>query len=213
MLDLSSRRPLASRNTKWAGQASRALAARGITPNQISTASMGFALVGALFFWASAEAGPWLRALALLLAALCCQMRLICNLLDGMVAVEAGRGAKDGPFWNEAPDRVSDLLLLGGAGLAAGQPALGLLAGALAIFTAYLRELGRAEGMAPDFSGPFAKPQRMAVLTLAAVFAAFELIVLAAPAVLVWALWLLVLGTGLTVLRRSWRLIAWLKAR
>ncbi len=56
------------------------------------------------------------------LGALCCQLRLICNLLDGLVAVEGGRGGADGAFWNEVPDRVSDILFLGAAGVAAGQP-------------------------------------------------------------------------------------------
>lgn len=213
MLDLSSRRPLASRDTKWAARAASALAAKGISPNQISIASMGFALLGFLLFWGASEAGAWARGLCLLLAAACCQLRLICNLLDGMVAVEGGKGAKDGPFWNEAPDRVSDLLLLGGAGLAAGVPALGWLAGALAISTAYIRELGRAEGMKPDFSGPFAKPQRMAVLTALSVFAAVELFFVLTPVVLGWGLWLIVIGTAFTALRRSWRLISYLKRR
>ena len=37
------------------------------------------------------------------------------------------------------------------------------------------RELGRAEGLGSDFSGPFAKPQRMAAITAGAVLSAIEL--------------------------------------
>ncbi len=123
MLDLKNRRPLKSRETKLAGKIAQALAARGVTPNAISQASMGAALVAALAFWGSAETSGVARALLLVLAALGCQARLLCNLFDGMVAVEAGKGAPDGPFWNEFPDRVSDVLILvGGAGLAAGMP-------------------------------------------------------------------------------------------
>ncbi|NJS38761.1 MAG: CDP-alcohol phosphatidyltransferase family protein, partial [Rhodobacteraceae bacterium] len=64
------------------------------------------------------------QLLFLILAAATIQARLVCNLIDGMVAVEGGQGTKDGPFWNEAPDRASDLLFLLGAGIAAGNPAL-----------------------------------------------------------------------------------------
>ena len=169
---------------------------------------MGFAALGFLLYWLSTNGG-FLQFLALLHAAATLQARLVCNLIDGMVAIEGGRGAKDGPFWNEAPDRVSDLLFFTGAGLAAGNPALGLLAAALAMATAYIRELGRAEGFPPDFSGPLAKPQRMAVLTAGSVLAALY----ATHWTLTVTLWIIAFGTAATVIRRSWSLINNLKAR
>lgn len=208
-----SRRPLASRETSWARAAARRLSAGRITPNQISQAAIGFAALGALGLAASAPLGGLAQALSLILAALGCQLRLICNLLDGMVAVEGGKSAPDGAFWNEAPDRIADILLLAGAGLAAGMPALGWAAAAFAVLTAYVRELGRAEGQGGDFSGPMAKPQRMALLTGAAVLAAIEPFGLTAPAILGAALWLIVLGAAVTAVRRSARLIAALRAR
>lgn len=202
------RRPLTSRNSAWAARLASWAVQKGLTPNQISQASMGFAALGFLLYWLSTNGG-FLQFPALLLAAATLQARLVCNLIDGMVAIEGGRGAKDGPFWNEAPDRVSDLLFFTGAGLAAGNPALGLLAAALAIATAYIRELGRAEGFPPDFSGPLAKPQRMAVLTAGSVLAALY----ATHWTLTVTLWIIALGTAATVIRRSWTLINNLKAR
>jgi phosphatidylglycerophosphate synthase len=202
------RRPLTSRNSAWASQLASWAVAREITPNQISQASMGFAVAG-FFLYALSTQGGFVQFLALLLAAATLQARLVCNLIDGMVAIEGGKGAKDGPFWNEAPDRVSDLLFFTGAGLAAGRPDLGLLAAALAIATAYIRELGRAEGFPPDFSGPLAKPQRMAVLTAGTVLAALY----ATEWTLMVTLWIVVAGTAATVVRRSWTLIGRLKTR
>ena len=73
---------------------------------------------------------------ALILAAAFCQARLICNLLDGMVAVEGGKREPSGPFWNEFPDRVADILILAGAGLGLGNPALGFAAAAFAMSAA-----------------------------------------------------------------------------
>lgn len=203
------RRPLASRNAAWAARLAAAAVARGIAPNRISQASMGFAVLG-FALYALSPLGPGaLQSLCLILAAATLQARLLCNLLDGMVAVEGGRGTSDGPFWNEAPDRAADLIFFAGAGLAAGQPTLGLLAAALALATAYVRELGRAEGFPPDFSGPLAKPQRMAVLTAGTLLAAFY----ASEWSLTLTLWIVTLGTAATILRRSLSLIERLKSR
>jgi phosphatidylglycerophosphate synthase len=205
----ASRRPLASRNSAWAARLSRWAVKKGYSPNQISQASIAFAALGLLFYALSPYGPGLLQALWLLLAAATIQARLVCNLIDGMVAVEGGQGTKDGPFWNEAPDRLSDLLFLIGAGIAAGNPGLGALAAALAITTAYVRELGRAEGFPPDFSGPLAKPQRMAVLTAGTVLAALY----ATEWTLTVTLWIIVAGTAVTILRRSQALILRLKSR
>lgn len=205
----ANRRPLGSRDTKWARALAGRLVAADIAPNTISQASVGFAALGFLLFWAASATGGLPQTIALILAATTVQLRLLCNLLDGMVAIEGGRSAPTGPFWNEAPDRAADALFLAGAGLAAGEPALGLAAAALAIATAYLRELGRAEGFAPDFSGPMAKPHRMAALTLGSLVAALY----ASEWTLALTLWIIALGTGATILRRAGRLLAALAAR
>lgn len=202
-----SRRPIASRNSGWATRAARWLAATDVTPNQISVASVGFAGLAFAAFWASAHVPALPRALLLIIAAAGCQLRLICNLLDGMVAIEGGKKSADGPFWNEAPDRAADILILVGFGLAAGVVGHGWAAATFAVLTAYLRELGRAEGFAADFSGPLAKPQRMAVVTGAALLGIIW------PPILIWALALLILGTALTAGLRARRLARTLRQR
>ena len=107
MADLSNRRPLASRQSAWATRITRWLAGTSVTPNQISIASMVAALGAGAAFWAAGGSTGWGRALLLVLAACLCQLRLLCNLLDGMIAVEAGRGGPDGGFWNEFTDHIS----------------------------------------------------------------------------------------------------------
>lgn len=203
------RRPLKSRDQRWARAAAGWLSSRGVRPNRISQAAVGFAGLGLLAFICLPQLDPGLRAIPLAVAALSIQARLVCNLLDGMVAVEGGLKEADGAFWSELPDRLSDAAFLVGAGYAAGNVALGWAATALAVLTAYLRELGRAEGMAPDYSGPMAKQQRMALLTGGCLAA----VLWPAPQTLAVTLWLIAAGTAATALRRSLRLIRALQAR
>ncbi len=208
------RRPLSSREQGWAQRTAKLLAKTPITPNTISIASMVFSAVGCTaFLRVPAIDGTDLLAM-LVLAALCCQMRLLCNLFDGMVAVEGGKQTADGAFWNEFPDRVSDLLFFAGMGVAAGVVWLGFAAAALAILTAYVRELGAANGLGQDFCGPMAKQHRMAIVTIAALLSAVSGLIGTAPqAVLLVGLWIVIIGAGATVIRRSVRMICVLRQR
>jgi phosphatidylglycerophosphate synthase len=214
MIDSANRRPLASRGTAWARKLTQGLAATQVTPNQISQAGIVMAALSGAAFWLSGETGAvWSRSLLLLAAALFCQLRLLCNLLDGMVAVEAGRSAPDGVFWNEVPDRAADILILAGVGYGIGMPALGWAAAAFAVLTAYVREVGRAEGAGVDFSGPMAKPHRMAVVTAAALLSILEPLWNGRGDVLEIALWIVALGALITALRRARRLVQRLRGR
>ncbi len=211
---MNDRRPLTSRDTSWARMITRKLAATDISPNQISIASMGFAALAGFGFYFGAQASGFGGIFALLVAAACCQLRLLCNLFDGLVAVEAGKASPDGSFWNEAPDRVSDVFILVGLGMGVGLPGLGWAAAAMAIGTAYVRELGRATDGVNDFSGPLAKPHRMAVVTIAAVLACIVPIWGATGLGLLTAtLWMVMIGSAATSARRSMALIARLNAR
>ncbi len=197
------RRPLASRNTGWARGLAGWLAARGVAPNAVSGASVGFAVVAGAALWAGLQVDGAARVALLLLAALAVQGRLLCNLLDGMIAVEGGRGTPDGAFWNEAPDRLADIVIVVGLGLGAGWAAAGWAAATLAVLTAYLRSFGQACGLPADFRGPLAKPQRMALVTGIALLAAAEPLWGWAGQVATVGLGLLIAGTALTAGRRA----------
>jgi len=211
MTDDLNRRPLASRQTKWAHTLTKWLAHSAVTPNQISRFSMVAAAAAGACLWLSGSASDWQRVALLLAAALGCQLRLLCNLFDGMVAIEAGKKSADGAFWNEFPDRISDILILVGVGYGVGVPSLGWAAASFAILTAYTRELGRAAGLKADFSGPMAKQHRMAVSTGASVVAVVEPLWGDTPNVLEWVLGIIILGAAFTALRRAARLVKDLK--
>jgi len=168
------RRPIPAREKRWSKAAAHWLAARGVSPNAISIASMvacilaGVALaMTARVDGEAARRGLWLAAAVLV------PLRLIGNMLDGMVALETARASPLGELYNEIPDRISDAATLIGLGYAAaGSPALGYVATCLAVFTAYVRAQGKAAGARHEFCGPMAKPHRMFLVAAVALFMA-----------------------------------------
>jgi phosphatidylglycerophosphate synthase len=218
MSALDNRRPLKSRGTGWARALAAGLARAGVSPDLVSVFSVAFAAAGAAAFVGSGLSGGLCRAGLLVAAGACIQLRLLCNLLDGMVAVEHGRGGPLGPIWNELPDRIADVAFLAGAGYGAwlagvaSADAIGWAAGAAALLTAYVRELGRALGQPADFSGPMAKPHRMALLTAACVVSALEGLWGWKGQTLALALALILAGALLTAALRTARLAGRLKS-
>lgn len=197
MSEAANRRPLKSRSSGWARALAAAIARTPVTPNQISVASVGFAALGA---WALLTPdAPW----ALLICAACIQLRLLCNLLDGMVAVEGGKGSPVGNLYNELPDRIADSALIVAAGYAGGAAWLGWCGALLAVCTAYIRALGGALGLSQDFRGPLAKQQRMAVLTCACLLGAVEAHLRHSHYALLAAAWVIAVGSLLTCATRT----------
>jgi phosphatidylglycerophosphate synthase len=205
-VSVTDRRPLASRDTAWARRIASALVRSSVTPNQISTVSIVFAALGA---WALVDARP----LALIGAAICVQLRLLCNLIDGMVAIEGGKQSATGALYNEFPDRIADSLFLVALGYACGVPWLGWLAALLAALTAYVRATGGALGLAQDFRGPMAKPHRMAVLTAACVIGAAEMQWNGTRYALLVAAIVIAAGSALTCATRTLAIARALRAR
>ncbi|WP_298609290.1 CDP-alcohol phosphatidyltransferase family protein [uncultured Thiothrix sp.] len=197
------RRPLKVRSLSIFQTLARKLSQTALTPNQISVFSIVFAALAAACLGMLAQAGSnaWF-----LLVAVFIQLRLLCNLLDGMVAVEGGKSTKSGELFNDIPDRIADPLILVSAGYATQLPwgmELGWAAGLLAVLTAYIRSLAVSIGAPADFRGPMAKQQRMAVLTLACVLSLFESLFWAEHWLLFYTLVLIVLGAIWTAVRRT----------
>ena len=158
---------------------------------------------------AHVAAGIPARVAWLLAAAVGTQLRLLCNLFDGLVAVERGRRTKTGEVYNELPDRVSDFVLLAAAGYACHDHGWELPLGwaaALAITTAYVRALGGQLGASQQFCGPMAKQQRMATLTATYLTTSVEPLLGWPLRTMTWALVLIAVGSLVTVVRRTVRI-------
>jgi phosphatidylglycerophosphate synthase len=207
------RRYLKTREKPWAQALAAWVCKLGITPNAISVASMVFSLIGAVCLMTASEACcKWGATLIWLGAAACIQLRLLCNLLDGMVAIEGGKKSAVGGLYNEVPDRIADPLLLMAAGYCNewiiklwGIP-LGWVAAALSLMTAYIRVLGGTLGVTQSFMGPMAKQHRMFVLTVACFGSIAELWLRTdgkcAQEVMRAALFIIVIGSIITCWRR-----------
>ena len=161
---------------------------------------------------------PVLVRAAWLAGAACMQLRLIANLLDGMVAIERRVASPVGELYNEVPDRISDAAAFIGLGYAAGGSIeWGLLAALAAVFTAYIRAMAKVAGAPQDYSGPMAKPQRMFLTTVVALYCAIS--PLAWQPQFAWlgegglpalALAIIAIGGLLTAMRRLWRAASFL---
>src|ERR1700752_2635530 len=112
------RRPIKARNTRWAASVAAWLARRGVRPNAISLTSVVLAGVAGLCLVWTGYATDGFREWLFLAAAVLIQSRLLCNMFDGMVAVEGGFQTKSGEIFNELPDRFADVFVLVGAGYA-----------------------------------------------------------------------------------------------
>lgn len=205
------RRPLKSRDTKWARVIASWLARAGIKPNFISVAGTVFAAGAGVSLWFAGHATQDYQWSILLILAICgMQCRLLCNLFDGMVAIEGGFKTKAGEIFNELPDRFSDAFIFIGAAYStpafAWSRELGWSAAVLAVTTAYVRALGASMGAGQQFIGPMAKQQRMALMTAACAVGAFAPFYASLANIIPVALILVVVGCVITIFRRCHRI-------
>jgi phosphatidylglycerophosphate synthase len=205
------RRPLKTRQRAWAQALARTLTRAGASPNAISLTSLVFGIAAGMCLAWTARVEGSARALFFLAAAACIQLRLLCNMLDGMVAVEGGKRTVYGEIFNDMPDRFADVAILVGAGYSIANYSwgheLGWLAATLAVITAYIRLLGGSMGVTQYFLGPMAKPHRMALLTAACLLSIFESYLGLGGKTIALALVIMVVGMLVTCVRRTMRIV------
>ena len=149
---MGDRRPLATREYGFFKRIASWIAARNVSANAISVLGMFAGIAGGAALWATSLDSPYVR-LAWIGGAVLVQLRLLANMFDGMVAIEQGKASSVGELYNEVPDRISDTAILIGLGYAVGgYVAMGYAAALAAMFTAYIRAMGKAGGAEPPVS-------------------------------------------------------------
>ena len=181
----------------------------GVHPNLISYSSIVASLGAGLCFW-QATAAPLLLVVAVGL----CYVRLWLNMLDGMVAIAAGKASRTGEIANELPDRVSDVIIFAGvAHSSLCSPTSAYWAAISALLVAYVGTLGQAVGARREFSGVMTKPWRMVTLhvgawmTLASLWLADSNLRYAGLTLLDWTNILIVVGSVQTAAVRLARIV------
>ena len=195
---IENRRPLTSRENKWLAKFAAWLAQKPFpTPNQVSCLSVVFSLFGAIVLFFNQS------IFSLIFCSLMIQLRLLCNLFDGMIAVEGGKKTANGAIFNEFPDRIADSLFIIALGYVTPLAWLGWLGALLAALTAYIRVFGGSLGFAQTFQGPMAKQQRMATMTIGCLFATIESYFFSTTYLLSITLVLITVGTAYTCVVRT----------
>ena len=149
--------------------ATDALVRRRVTPDQVTAAGLAAAIAGGVVIWLG-DGAPlvWLAVPVLAF------VRIAANALDGLVAQRAGLARPAGELFNETADRLADAAFLLPVATVDGVPAwLPFAAVAAAELAAFVGVTARAAGGTRRYDGPMGKPDRMAVVAVAAVVAAF----------------------------------------
>lgn len=166
------RRPVTTRESSWVKQIASWCAKNNLSPNFISILSIVFAFVSLLAFYLDSQSSNN-HIVMMIIAIVGIQGRLLMNLLDGMVAIEHNKKSVVGGLYNEVPDRISDSVIIFGAGLLTMDFSYGIhltyIAIILSIFTAYIRTLGASLNTPHFFSGPMAKQHRMVLICLSCI--------------------------------------------
>lgn len=141
-----------------------------IHPDIFTYSALTLSLVGAFaLFWAGSNR-VWLW-----LVPPCVLVRLLLNLMDGLVAREIGLASAWGEVKNEFGDRVADTAIFLGLGFGGyAEVRLAALALALILCVSYLGLLGKAVGGSRVYRGVFGKGDRMISLALFTLYPLFS---------------------------------------
>lgn len=204
------RRPIPARNAQLSRLAASFLAKSGISGNAISVLSVVFGVIaGASLAVTSINDMPriwWTIPPVFIL------LRLLANMLDGMVAIETGKTSAVGELFNEVPDRISDAVIFMGAGFAMGSsPHAGYTAATLSLFVAYVRALGNQMGVTGLFIGPMSKQQRMFSLIALCLYYTITPTSWRSFPLISWGLWAINIGCIITIGRRLQHIVAKVK--
>ncbi|PSP70117.1 CDP-alcohol phosphatidyltransferase family protein [Halobacteriales archaeon QH_8_67_27] len=141
----------------------------GLTPNGVSVLALTLAVVGGVAFTVAPRRDPILY----LGGAVAVALNGWLDLVDGELARATGTGSDAGDLLDHVLDRYADIVVI--AGLAAGLEAyaLGLAAVTGVLMTSYLGTQAQAVGLDRVYGGLVGRADRLALVVLVGVVAAF----------------------------------------
>jgi archaetidylinositol phosphate synthase len=176
----------------------------GLTPDGVSVVAFGFAVLAAAAYALTGVAvGGWQpNPLAYLAGALCVFVNGWLDLLDGALARRQGVASRAGDLLDHVLDRYADIVII--AGLAAGVEAylLGFLAVTGVVMTSYLGTQAQAVGLDRVYGGVVGRADRLVIIGVVTVAAAFYSAELYGLSLVGWLLAFLAVVGHVTALQR-----------
>lgn len=167
----------------------------GLTPNGITVIGIVLAALSAIAYW------TWhVQTLSLVVAAILLLLSGYCDALDGVVARIYQQTTVFGGFLDSVLDRYADAIVFSSiilSGLC--DPAWGLIALVGALLVSYTRARAEAAGTKMESIGIAERPERIIILVVVTLIAAFWQTTL----VMNWGIIVLAVLTNVTVLQRG----------
>jgi len=176
----------------WIASGARLAHNIGLTPNQVSTIGIVFAILSAFAYW------NWrLHQLLLTVAPIFLLFSGFCDVLDGALARIFGEVTAFGGFLDSLLDRYADAIIFCGiilSGLC--DPLWGLIALIGSLLVSYARARGEAAGVKMEAIGIAERAERLIILSIVSFLS------IAWHEALGWGMIFLAVLTNLTVLQR-----------
>ncbi|WP_254544160.1 CDP-alcohol phosphatidyltransferase family protein [Halomarina pelagica] len=169
----------------------------GLTPNAVSVVAMGLAIAAGAAFAFAGDA-----PLLYLIGAVLVFLNGWLDLLDGALARRLGTASPAGDLLDHVLDRYADIVMLVGLAAGVGRWAIGLAAVTGVLMTSYLGTQAQAVGLDRVYGGLVGRADRLALIGLAGVLAAFVTGTLSGLTVVGWLLAFFAVVGHVTALQR-----------
>ena len=200
-MTLDTLRPMAERVLEpFVTTANRA----GLTPDGVSVLAFVFAVGagGAYTLAGTAVLGVGPEASLYLVGAVLVFFSGWCDLLDGALARRQGTDSRAGDLLDHVLDRYADIVIVAGLAAGTGTYLLGFLAITGVLMTSYLGTQAQAVGLDRVYGGLVGRADRLAIIGLVTVVAAFSSATVAGLTIVGWLLVFFAVVGHLTALQR-----------
>jgi archaetidylinositol phosphate synthase len=178
----------------------------GLTPDAVSVVAFLLAAGAGGSFYLGGTAPVWYLAGAVLVF-----LNGWLDLLDGALARELGTDSKAGDLLDHVLDRYADIVVIAGLAAGIGRYALGLAAVTGVLMTSYLGTQAQAVNLDRVYGGLLGRADRLALMGVTGVLAAFVPTAFAGLTLVGWLLVVFAVIGHLTALQRfyyAWRALA-----
>ncbi|MEL4305785.1 CDP-alcohol phosphatidyltransferase family protein [Methanococcoides sp. LMO-2] len=182
------------------------IARRGISPNSLSIASLGFAVLAGICFYFSIE-----RPLFALAALLFVGLNSSLDALDGAVARYMRTDSRKGDFLDHVIDRYSDVFIICGMFFGGHvQWQIGTITIVLVLLVSYLGTQAQALGIGRFYGGIMGRADRLVVILLASIAYVIHSEMVLGYSMIGWGIIIIAIGSHITTIQRMgsiWKLL------